>query len=145
MSIKLPVIEIPNEFLENSFEKPEQAIVAEDSKLTSNSKKHVLKVNPDLWFEEILDKNNSTTFEKEITCRNLNLLKTASIFIGKQKLKLKRARSTETRSKSQDLFSIPDGANELETPPVSWDVSEDHPLKSSLTPGPPSKSCLSNN
>ncbi|KAL3126730.1 hypothetical protein CHM_8g4970 [Cryptosporidium hominis] len=145
MSIKLPVIEIPNEFLENSFEKPEQAIVAEDSKLTSNSKKHVLKVNPDLWFEEILDKNNSTTFEKEITCRNLNLLKTASIFIGKQKLKLKRARSIETRSKSQDLFSIPDGANELETPPVSWDVSEDHPLKSSLTPGPPSRSCLSNN
>ncbi|KAH8583494.1 uncharacterized protein ELE39_000262 [Cryptosporidium sp. chipmunk genotype I] len=144
-SIKLPIVEIPNEFLENSFEKPEQTIVIEDSKLNSRNKKHILKVNPDLWFQEILDKNNSTTFEKEITCRNLNLLKTASIFIGKQKLKLKRTRSIETISKSQDLFDIPDGANELETPPLSWDVSEDHPLKSILTPGPPSRSCLSNN
>lgn len=143
--IKPPVVEIPNEFLENSFEIPEQNIVAEDSNACLKNKKHVLKVNPDLWFEEILDKNNSTTFEKEITCRNLNLLKTASIFIGKQKLKLKRTRSVETISKSQDLFGIPDGANELETPPLSWDVDEDHPLKSSLTPGPPSRSCLSNN
>ncbi|KAJ1606130.1 hypothetical protein OJ253_2847 [Cryptosporidium canis] len=144
-SVRPPVVEIPNEFLENSFERPEQNIATEFPSAYLGNKKHVLKVNPDLWFEEILDKNNSTTFEKEVTCRNLNLLKTASIFIGKQKLKLKRTRSVETRSKSQDLIGIPDGANELETPPQSWDVDDDHPLKSSLTPGPPSRSCLSNN
>ncbi|OII75246.1 uncharacterized protein cubi_03725 [Cryptosporidium ubiquitum] len=144
-SAKVPIVEIPNEFLENSFERPEQQITTEDYKDSLKNRKHVLKVNPDLWFEEILDKNNSTIFEREITCRNLNLLKTASIFIGKQKLKLKRTRSVETRAKSQDLFDIPDGANELETPPVSWDVDEGHPLKSILIPGPPSRSCLSNN
>ncbi|KAF7459425.1 translation initiation factor eIF3 subunit 135 [Cryptosporidium felis] len=144
-SMKTPFLEIPQEFLPNIFERPEQEITREDPESNSKGKKHILRVNPDLWFEELLDKTNSTTFEKEITCRNLNLLTTASRFIGKQKLKLKRARSVETRSRSQDLFDIPSGANELETPPVSWEVDEDHPLKSSLTPGPPSRSCLSNN
>ncbi|KAH7648243.1 hypothetical protein FG379_000167 [Cryptosporidium bovis] len=144
-SIKSPAIEFSkNEKIKDTFERPEQLWSSENQDMNLD-KNYILRINPDMWFEEFIDKTNCATYEREITCRNLSLLKSASRFIGKQKLKLKNTRATGTKYKSEGSIEIPDGANELELPPVSWEVSEDHPLKSILTPGPPSNTCLSNN
>ncbi|KAH8741253.1 hypothetical protein FG386_000160 [Cryptosporidium ryanae] len=143
--VKSPAVELPNnEKIKDTFERPEQLWDSENQNLNFY-KNHVLRINPDMWFEEFIDKTNCATYEREITCRNLSLLKSASKFIGKQKLKLRNTRSTATKYKSKGFLEVPDGANELELPPVSWEVSDGHPLKSILTPGPPSNTCLSNN
>ncbi|KAL7066956.1 hypothetical protein ACR3K2_25180 [Cryptosporidium serpentis] len=144
--INLPLVSLPsdnNKF--DVFEKPEQQTYLLVSQEEVKEKKRTLKLNPDLWFEENLEKTNCETYEKEITCRNLNLLRSISRFIGKQRLLLKKSRESDVKIISQYFLEFPKGSNQLEEPAISWDIDDDHPLKSTICPGPPSRSCLSNN
>ncbi|OII77385.1 hypothetical protein cand_009700, partial [Cryptosporidium andersoni] len=144
--INLPLVSLPSDNSEfGVFEKPEQQTYLLTSQEEVREKKRTLKLNPDLWFEENLEKTNCETYEKEITCRNLNLLRSISRFIGKQRLLLKKSRESDVKIVSQCSLELPKGPNQLEEPAISWDIDDDHPLKSIICPGPPSRSCLSNN